>query len=193
MIKTLAKALGTTSMAIYNYFDSRNALLEAVCDEICELFEAPGPRRTWQETLRAWLWALKEHADQYPVMPRVIGINGHTSTGWLKITVPVTLLLHDALGLSEKRLALASYVFVSGAITMINMVAQSGEYMQTGVYLPLDDMHLDEKREEIIRKLPIGALEEREIFSAVFEQLINGVEMLALNPVRQFPPAKVAG
>ncbi len=176
MIKSLALELGTTSMAIYNYFNSRDDLLEAVSDAICELFEAPGPGETWQETLRAWLWALKGHADRYPVMPRVVGINGHTSTGWLKITVPVTLLINAELGLNGKQLALASYVFVSGAITMINMVSHSGEYRQSRVILPLEDMSLDAKQRDIIRKLPIGDLKEDEIFEVVFDQLIDGLE-----------------
>jgi len=175
MIKTLARKLGTTSMAIYNYFDSRDDLLEAVCDQICDLFVAPKPRASWQESLRAWLWALKEHADRYPVMPHVIGINGHTAAGWLRITIPVTLLIHDALGLRGRKLALATYVFVSGAITMINMVSNSGEYLHAESHLSLDDLKLSAEHQQIIRKLPIAALEEKEVFTAVFEQLIAGV------------------
>lgn len=176
MIKTLARKLGTTSMAIYNYFDSRDALLEAVCDEICNLFVAPRPKSTWQDTLRAWLWALKEHADRYPVMPRVIGINGHTAAGWLKITIPVSLLIHDELGLRGKQLALATYVFVAGAITMINMVSNSGTYMHNEVHVDLDAMGLDAAQKQVVRKLPIAALQEKDIFNVVFEQLIAGLE-----------------
>ena len=44
----------------------------------CELsyyeLNAAAPR-TWQESLRAWLVALKKHADRYPFMPSIIGIS----------------------------------------------------------------------------------------------------------------------
>ncbi len=178
-IKTLAAELGTTSMAIYNYFASRDDLLEAVSDEICGLFEMPEPGATWQDTLRAWLCALKEHAARYPVMPHVVGVNGHTSAGWLKVTLPVTLILHDELGLRGKALARAAYIFVTGAITLINVVARSSEYMQAKVYLPLEDMGLSAEQQQVIKTLPMDALDEDEIMASVFEQLIAGVERQA--------------
>ncbi len=175
-IKTLAKELGTTSMAVYNYFDSRDALLEAVADRVCGLFRAPPkkPGDDWPDTLRAWLWALKEHAEKYPVMPLVVGFNGHTSAGWLKVTVPVTLLFYEELGLRDKQLAQATYIFVSGAITMINMVARSSEYRSAKIKVPLDDMGLSEEQKQVVRTLPIDALEDDAIFASVFEQLIDG-------------------
>lgn len=176
MIKTLAQELGTTSMAIYNYFASRDDLLEAVSDEICRLFQAPEPQEDWRDTLLDWLWALKAHADRYPVMPRVVGINGHASAGWLRITVPVTLLLHERLGLRDKDLAMATYVFVTGAITMINVVSHSGDYLSARMRVPLDELDLDEEQKQVIRKLPMARLKERDVFATVFAQLIGGLE-----------------
>ncbi|NND69575.1 MAG: TetR/AcrR family transcriptional regulator [Halioglobus sp.] len=182
-IKTLAAELGTTSMAIYNYFDSRDDLLEAISDEICGLFETPAPAETWQDTLRGWLWALRAHAAKYPVMPYVVGVNGHASAGWLKVTLPVTLILHDELGLRGKALAQAAYIFVTGAITLINVVARSGEYMQAKVYLPLEEIGLSAEQREVIKTLPIDALDEDQIIASVFEQLIAGVGRQAGLPV----------
>src|SRR5690606_17332012 len=124
MVKTVAEQLGTVPMAIYNYFASREELLEAVADEVCLAFKPPKPKGDWRETLLAWLWALKRHADRHPVIHNVIGIDGHISAGWFRIVAPIVKLLSE-IGLRDKKLALASYLFMSGAASMIYVEAAS--------------------------------------------------------------------
>ncbi|MBK6402604.1 MAG: TetR/AcrR family transcriptional regulator [Rhodocyclaceae bacterium] len=177
MIKTVAHELGTASMAIYNYFGSREDLLVAVADEVCLMFKAPKPRSTWQESLRAWLVALKKHADRYPFMPSIIGINSHTSVGWLKITAPVMVLMHDQLGLRNKRLALASSLFVTTAATMIHALQFSASYRKPDVFPKLEEIGLNEQESEVFRHAPLLKIKEKELFDALFEQLIRGIDI----------------
>lgn len=177
MIKTVAHKLGTASMAIYNYFDSRDELLVAVADEVCLLFKPPKPRATWQATLMAWLWALKKHADQYPVMPSIIGINGHTSVGWMKITAPITVLMHEQLGLRNKALAIASSLFVTNAAAMIHVLALSAEYRKPGGLPRIEELGLDERQTNIYRKMPFTSLRDKELFDGLFAQMIKGLEI----------------
>lgn len=180
MLKTVAQELGTASMAIYNYFGSREDLLVAVADEVCLLFKPPQPKGTWQETLLAWLWAIKKHADNYPVMLSIIGINGHTSVGWIKITAPVTTLMHDQLGLRKKSLALASYLFASTAAAMIHAVTISADYRKPES-LPkpeeLDGLGLEDAQLAVLKMKTLSSLKQKEIFDTLFAQLIKGIEV----------------
>jgi len=176
MIKTVAQELSTVSMAIYNYFGSREELLMAVADEVCLLFKPPRPKETWQETLLAWLWAIKKHADLFPVMLKIIGINGHTSSGWIKITAPVTLLLYERLGLRDKPLALATYLFVSTAATMIHLVSESS-YRKAMPSTQLEGLDLDEQQLMVLKKTPLDKLKEKEILDTLFAQLLKGIEV----------------
>lgn len=180
MVKTVAQQLGTASMAIYNYFGSREELLVAVADEVCLLFKPPKPKETWQETLLAWLWAVKKHSDQYPVMLSIIGINGHTSSGWIKITAPVTSLLHDQLGLSKKPLALASYLFASTAAAMIHAVTISADYRKPEALPRLEELNrlgLEDSQLAILKMKTLSSLKQKEIFDTLFAQLIKGIEV----------------
>lgn len=177
MIKTVAHELGTASMAIYNYFDSRDALLAAVADEVCKLFQPPKPRGGWRETLSDWLWALKEHADRYPVMPSILGMDGRTSAGWMKITAPITVLMHRQMGLSNKQLALASVLFVTTAAVMIHVLQETPDYVTPGALPRPEDLGLSSEDAAILRKAPVTRLREKELFEAFFAQLVRGLEV----------------
>ena len=159
MLKTVAQELGTVSMAIYNYFGSREELLEAVADEVCLLFKMPTARKTWQEDFMAWLWAVKKHADRYPVIHNVMGINGHTSAGWLRLAEPIINRLHY-LGLRGKEQALVSYLFLSSAAAMIKIVVLGKEFRSNSDYPAL------------------AGLSEKRILDTYFTQLIEGVERM---------------
>ena len=116
----VADALDTVSMALYNYFPSREALLNAVADHICKQFRMPKakPGQSWQDTLRAWLWAVKKHAEKNPVIFKIMGVDGRTSAGWLSITYTVGKTLHDQ-GLRGRELAAAVWLFCSQAIGLL--------------------------------------------------------------------------
>jgi AcrR family transcriptional regulator len=176
-LKTVAGELGTGSMAIYNYFASRDDLLKAVAEEVCLLFQPPQPRGTWQETLLAWLWAIKRHADRYPLMPDIIGLNGNTCPGWIRLVAPVTVLMHEELGLRGKPLALATYLFGSTASMMIYVVTENRGRQAIDALPNLDELDLDERQRRILKKTPLAALKEDEILDALFAQLIRGIEL----------------
>src|SRR5690606_1732431 len=53
MVKTVAEQLGTVPMALYNYFASREELLEAVAGDVCLACKPPKPQGDWRETLLA--------------------------------------------------------------------------------------------------------------------------------------------
>lgn len=177
MVKTVAEQLGTVPMAIYNYFASREALLEAVADEVCLSFKPPRPKADWRETLLAWLWALKRHADRHPVIHNVIGIDGHISAGWFRIVAPIVKLLSDV-GLREKKLALASYLFMSGAASMIYIEAASAATRKSMSFAHFERLNPDEQQTMIEHGHFVAGLTEKDVLDAGFAQLINGIEQL---------------
>jgi AcrR family transcriptional regulator len=177
MIKTLADELKTVSMAIYNYFSSREELLEVVADEVCLLFKPPKakPNETWQERLLAWLWAFKKHADRYPVIHNVINIEGHTSAGWFRVTAPVTQILYD-IGLREKKLALASYLFFTSAGSMIRIESISAVLRKPAAFTHFERLNPEEQQLMISLRPYMAELTEKDVYGAFFGQLVRGVE-----------------
>ena len=56
----LARCVGVTPMALYNYFPSRDALLDAAAKAMFDGFEIPAGEGTWESRVRAWLEALRD-------------------------------------------------------------------------------------------------------------------------------------
>ena len=94
----VAQALGTTTMALYRYFPSREALLEALADHVFAQFRMPAgaPLNSWQDTLFAWQCAFKAHVERHQALTRLMAWNGHLSGAWLRVQMPVIEALHGA-------------------------------------------------------------------------------------------------
>jgi AcrR family transcriptional regulator len=173
----VADALGTVSMALYNYFPSREALLGAVADHICKQFRMPKakPGQTWQQTLHAWLWAVKKHAEKNPVIFKVMGVDGQTSAGWLRITYTVGRTL-QAQGMRGRELALNNYLFCAQAVGLLQ-----AEFSQGSFHTPVSFAHLDEldppEQEFFAGLLPYhAALKSDELLEEGFNDLIADLE-----------------
>ncbi|HEX4508263.1 MAG TPA: helix-turn-helix domain-containing protein [Alphaproteobacteria bacterium] len=128
-LNMLARHLGLSVMALYTYFPSRDALLEAVGVRVFELFEAPKPQDDWQAYLMAWLRALRRHVVAHPVAFKLMGWNGHVGTAWLGVSMPIAELF-KAQGLSGRRLALATTWFTTAAVGMSQGARDAGRFRQ---------------------------------------------------------------
>ncbi len=127
---TLARVAGeldTVSMALYNYFPSREALLAELANHICKQFVMPKAKRnqTWQKTLRDWTYTLLNLAQKYPMMIKITGMEGKTSAGWLRISRIVGTTLYEA-GFRDKALALNSWLFCCKAISLVQAEVMGG-------------------------------------------------------------------
>lgn len=123
----VAAELDTVSMALYNYFPSREALLAELANHICKQFKMPKPKRnqTWQQTLHDWTYTLLELAQKYPMMIKITGMEGKTSAGWLRISRIVGSTLYEA-GFRNKALALNSWLFCCKAISLVQAEVMGG-------------------------------------------------------------------
>lgn len=173
----VAASLDTVSMALYNYFPSRQALLAAVADHICMRFKMPPRKRnqTWQETLRQWLWTFKKQADEYPIILKVMGIDGKSSPGWLRITLTVSRTLYD-LGFRDRALALHSWMFCSIAIALVFNEREGSIFRSPISLTDIDHLEPDEQDFLIMLRRHHSDLSSEEVLELGFSQIIANIE-----------------
>lgn len=103
----LAAKLGISVMALYTYFPSRDALLDAVAESVFASFEPPLDAETWRERIRSWQDSLYKVFEQRPIAFKLIKWDEHLSPAWMSMMLPVVRILRAA-GLSDEKLAFAT-------------------------------------------------------------------------------------
>jgi AcrR family transcriptional regulator len=121
----LARCVGVTPMALYNYFPSRDALLDAAAEAMFDGFEIPAGEGNWDSKIRAWLYALRDLIRRYPVSLQIIRWDDHIAPAWIKIWLPMAQVL-EAEGLRDERLAFGLLWLIQAAMAVIrgNLVAR---------------------------------------------------------------------
>lgn len=118
-VAKLGKRLDASAMSLYTYFPGRDALLEAVADEVFKSFEPPEPQEDWRDFVLDWLERLTAHFRQYRVALSVIAWEEHLSAGWLRAWLPLVRTL-AAIQPDPERLAAALSWFSHASIGLIN-------------------------------------------------------------------------
>jgi AcrR family transcriptional regulator len=121
----LARCVGVTPMALYNYFPSRDALLDAAAEAMFDGFEVPAGEGNWESKIRAWLEALRDLIRRYPVSLQIIRWDDHIAPSWIKIWLPMAQTL-EAEGLRGEKLAFGLLWLIQAAMAVIrgNLVAR---------------------------------------------------------------------
>lgn len=174
----VAEELDTVSMALYNYFPSRDALLAAVADHVCMQFKMPKPKpsQTWQDTLNAWLWTFKQHAERNPVIFKVMGYDGHTSAGWLRITMTVSRTLYGQ-GMRGKELAIAAWLFCLHAIALVHSEVSHSVFRSPISLSHLEELEPDEQDFMLMLRPYHTEISSDDALQEGFNQLIRGLEL----------------
>lgn len=116
----LAERLSATTMSLYTYFGSREALLSAVAEHVFALFQPPPPTSRWQDYVYNWLWVLKRHFDRYPAAIELMAFEDTpVSSAWFKTFMPIIELV-NAQGLSGEQLAFVIDWFGNAAMGFIH-------------------------------------------------------------------------
>jgi len=188
----VAQAIGTTTMALYRYFPSRDALLDAVSAHVFAQFRMERPANaSWQDTLFAWACALKATFERYPSLTRLMAWNNHLSGAWLRAQIPVIEAMHDA-GFRGYRLAYASTWFLTDTPGMLTIALGLGDpllsapasdkplssFTRLNVQDSLD--YLDEKERKLVLDILPHApnLDTGALIEFGFRHLIGGIEAL---------------
>jgi AcrR family transcriptional regulator len=188
----IAQAVGTTTMALYRYFSSRDALLDAVSTHVFGQFRMQSPPdATWQETLFAWQCALKATFERYPSLTRLMAWNNHLSGAWLRVQMPVIEALRDA-GFRGYRLAYASTWFLTDTPGMLTIALGLGDPLMTSggtdealssftrLNIPDSLDQLDDKGRQLMQEILPHApnLDTNALIEFGFRHLIAGIEAL---------------
>lgn len=189
---SIAQTVGTTTMALYRYFPSRDALLDAVSVHVFGQFNMRRPANaTWQETLFAWARALKATFERYPSLTRLMAWNGHLSGAWLRVQIPVIEALRDA-GFREHRLAYAATWFLTDTPGMLTIALGLGDPLLgtptnekplssfTRLNIPDSLDYLDDGEKQLMNEILPHApnLDTNALIEFSFRHLINGIEGL---------------
>ena len=114
----LARCVGVTPMALYNYFPSRDALLDAAAEAMFDGFEISAGEGNWESKIRAWLEALRDLIQRYPVSLQIIRWDDHVAPSWIKIWLPMAQTL-EAEGLHGEKLAFGLRWLIQAAMGVI--------------------------------------------------------------------------
>jgi AcrR family transcriptional regulator len=173
----VAKKLDTVSMALYNYFPSREALIAEVANHIGKQFTMPPPQpgQDWKQTLRDWLWTLRALGEKYPVLFRIAGIDGKTSAGWLRIIrVPGTLL--QELGFRGKDLALTYWQLCLKAHALVHAEITAGGFHAPVSLSRLEELEAAEQAFFLALRPFQGQVTGADIMEEGFADLVGAIE-----------------
>lgn len=173
----VAERLDTVSMALYNYFPSREALLAELANHISKQFTMPPPKpgQGWKKTLRDWLWTLRELGEKYPVIFRISGVDGKTSAGWLRITRIPGITLRE-LGFEGKDLALLNWLLCMQAHALIQAEVTDAGF-HSGVSLsPLEELEPEEQTHFLMLRSSHAKVSGDDVMEAGFADIIANIE-----------------
>jgi AcrR family transcriptional regulator len=175
----IAQGLGTTTMALYKYFPSRDALMNALAEHTFSLLATPMPvDGAWQERLLGWLQVLHAHVEKYPTTLKVIGWEGHLSGAWVRVVAPVAQLL-DEQGVKGERLAFVLAWFISSTMGFLLVeTAESTRYRQHFSFGVLDDLPAGEQQTFMALLPMLPKIDHRQVVEFGLRQLVGMVGVL---------------
>jgi len=149
-LNRIAKEIDVTPMSLYNYFASRDELLQALTAHLMRGLELPADSGApWQYQLMAWGHSVRTHFKRYPYLIRLIIWEGHTSIAWLEHSLYVNDVL-EAAGLRGDALTLAVLWVtrnIMGAINMEVLAPAGAELLEDDILaLPEPQPLLDKVR-----------------------------------------------
>jgi len=142
-LRHLAQHLGVTTMSLYTYFPSRDALLDAAAEHVFARFEWPAAEERWQDQVTAWLYALDKHFQHYPIAWKVVKWDEHISPAWVRIYSPIIKLLYNQ-GLRDKALTLTFLWFIEATVGFITANANTHDSQFTAPPIDLRAIDKDE-------------------------------------------------
>ena len=171
----VAARLGATTMSLYTYFPSREVLLDAVAEEVLTRFKRPPPQPDWRATVMAWLWALNDLFQSYPVAEKVLASDRRVPIAWLQLWIPVVQAL-AALDLSREELGRLFSAFINAAVGLI--IASRSTPPRDWVSPEWSDERLAPPERELLAALwdVMLAVEPVERLQIGFNWLVAGLE-----------------
>jgi AcrR family transcriptional regulator len=142
----VARRIDVAVMTLYNYFPSRDALLDAAAEAIFSNFSLPIGETDWEAKLNSWLYALLALFERYPIGIKLIKWDEHVAPSWLRIWLFMVGILADE-GIRDEQLVIASS-FVGQAA--LGLVLSQPQIQQTGPIVDLGKQFTSGSSEQVL-------------------------------------------
>lgn len=114
-LNRIAKTMNISPMSIYNYFDSRDKLLQALSSHLLADLQLPADAGApWQQRIVGWATAVRAHFKRVPYLIELLVWENSMSTAWLRHYLMISEVLRQA-GLRDDALTQAT-IWVSQTI-----------------------------------------------------------------------------
>lgn len=114
-LNRIARTMNISPMSIYNYFESRDKLLQALSSHLLADLHLPADTDApWQQRIIGWATAVRAHFQRVPYLIELLIWENSMSTAWLRHYLMINDVLHHA-GLRGDALTQAS-IWVSQTI-----------------------------------------------------------------------------
>lgn len=98
-LRKLASRLGTVPANLYTYFPNKNALFDALAEQVLASLDlALNPAQPWEAQLKGWMNGLRDLAKSQPALPLLIGLAGTSASAVRKIEAVARLLEAEGMG-----------------------------------------------------------------------------------------------
>jgi AcrR family transcriptional regulator len=96
-LNRIAKTMNISPMSIYNYFDTRDKLLQALSSHLLADLQLPTDIESpWQRRIVGWATAVRAHFKRVPYLIELLVWESNMSTAWLRHYLMINDVLHHA-------------------------------------------------------------------------------------------------
>lgn len=96
-LNRIAKTMDISPMSIYNYFDTRDKLLQALSSHLLADLQLPiDVEATWQQQIVGWATAVRAHFKRVPYLIELLVWENNMSTAWLRHYLMINDVLRNA-------------------------------------------------------------------------------------------------
>jgi TetR/AcrR family tetracycline transcriptional repressor len=145
-MRALAIELGVSTMAVYYYVPSKDALLDLLVEAVLSLVPMPAPEpERWQEQLKACTLAAFSQLYSYPGLSRVMVQRANFKVGRNVVRYNISVLLAAGFDHSQAALALSAFnTYVYGVYAGMDLIrtkaAHAGRKPRRGPTSPLENV-----------------------------------------------------
>jgi AcrR family transcriptional regulator len=173
----LGKRVGASTMALYTYFPSRNALLDAVADHIFSQLVLPPESATWEVATVEWINALYSHFERFPVACRLIMWDQHVPPAWTNVWLPVLRILAKQ-GLRGRQLAFAATWIADVVLGIVRAHCSSLQQAEIPSSFEGKNSSAEDDRMLVVVNRNFRTIKGRRILKFAFPYIISSLEAL---------------
>lgn len=176
----IARELSVSPPALYRYFPTRGALLNAMSAAVFADFPEMPDGQPWRDRLLAWQNDVARLYERHHGVMMLMGWEDKLAGPWLKVQLPVVELLHET-GFSGIRLVETASWFLAGTVGLIRTyLATDSEALSRSdlIELEMPDVALTPTQQMLVEasRTLLPQTDGDRVLNRGFLALVDGVE-----------------